>query len=114
MLNNQSFWRRKRPISSDTNLTALLQEWRGITPGATFEADVWNKIQHNSQPILREWVTSQFAWVNALAAAAGLVLGVGLAFNAPSTPTRNDAGPSLLHTHTLAGSYLTMAAGGIR
>lgn len=114
MFNKNSFRRQKSPISNDENLTVLLQEWQGIKPGANFEAEVWNRIRHSSQSPLREWFTPPLLWVNALAAAAGLVLGVGLAFNVPSSQDRFPAETSLLHAQTLAGSYLAMADGGLR
>lgn len=114
MFNKKSFWRQKSPISNDKDLTALLQEWQGITPGANFEAEVWNRIHHASQSPLREWFTPPLVWGNALAAAAGLVLGIGLAFNMPSAHDKFQAETSLLQSHTLAGSYLVMADGGVR
>jgi hypothetical protein len=114
MFNKMSFWQRKSPIAKDEHLTALLQEWQGIKPGANFEAEVWAKIRHTSQPHIRERVRPSSAWANALAMAAGLVLGVGLAFTAPSTHERTHGDSSLLQTHTLTGSYLALAAGGIR
>ncbi|MEI6165622.1 MAG: hypothetical protein WCS52_00355 [bacterium] len=114
MFNKKSFWRQKNPIVKDDNLTTLLQEWQGINTGVTFETEVWSKIHRTSQPTTREWATPSLSWINAMAAAAGLVLGIGLAFNVPSTPDRNHAETSLLHAQTLAGSYLAMATGGIR
>lgn len=114
MFNKMSFWRRKSPIAKDEHLTLLLKEWQGIKPGATFEDDVWAKIHRASQPHMQERVTPSLVWVNALAAAAGLVLGVGLAFSAPSTHVRTHNETSLFQAHTLTGSYLALAAGGIR
>lgn len=103
-------------------LTALLHEWKDIEPQAGFEAKVWSRIRAVSMPEQRrfnvattlEWFTPHPVWVNALAVAAGIAVGVGLAFSTPAMHDNRQTDEPLLHSQTLAGSYLAMAAGGTR
>ena len=108
----------------DERLSALLNEWKAVEPQAGFEAEVWRRIRTASgakQPrprvvlVLREWVGPRLAWVNGLAAAAGIVVGIWLALSV-SLPrgVHPPAGDVLLRADTLAGSYVTMVTGGTR
>ena len=107
----------------DGRLSALLDQWKSIEPQANFEAVVWRRIRAASAPeqqplpvaiILRDWFVPRSAWVNAAAVAAGILVGVGLAFFAPAARGGRHANEPLLHAQTLAGSYLTMVTGGPR
>ena len=94
-----------------------------MEPHAGFETAVWQRIHAVSAPKLpgfsildrlREWVVPYPAWASAMAAAAGIVFGVGLAFSEPALRKSHQADEPLLHSRTLAGSYLTMTTGGPR
>lgn len=122
------FGRRFRSESSraqegNERLTALLHEWRGIEPRPDFETTVWRRIHTASAPeqrrfpvvtTLREWFVPRPAWVNAMTAAAGVAVGVGLAFYAPAAHDGGQAAAPLLHAQTLAGSYIMMVTGETR
>jgi len=123
MFNKWLSGRHNRPPVNDTKLNGLLQEWQAIKPSANFNSDVWRRIRLTStqeRPSfiaaipLREWFVPRLAWVNVLAAAAGIIMGLGLAFSAPAMSNRNHNEETLLSQQTLAGSYLAMAAGGTR
>lgn len=107
----------------DERLTALLHEWRGVEPQANFEAAVWRRIRAVPTPeqrrlsmgeAWREWFGPRLVWVNAIAAAAGVVIGVGLAFSGTGLRDDRHANEPLLHSETLAGSYLAMMTGETR
>ena len=107
----------------DARLSALLSEWKGAEPPANFEAAVWRRIRAASAPeqqrlsvatTLCEWFVPRFAWVNTVAAAAGIVVGVGLAFSTPGARDNRQANEPLLRAQTLAGSYLAMVTGETR
>lgn len=104
----------------NARLKALLQQWRGIEPSATFEAAVWRHIRAAAVEgqqvprlwsIARTWLSAESAWVPAMAA-AGLLLGVALALAMPQA--RPYYAAPLVNSQTLAGAYLGMASGGIR
>ena len=107
----------------DSGLTALLHAWKGLEPHTGFETAVWRRIHAVSAPKspvlsifgrLWEWVAPYPAWASAMAAAAGILVGVGLAFSEPALRKSHQADEPLLHSRTLAGSYLTMTTGGPR
>ena len=106
----------------DARLKALLQQWPGIEPRPGFESCVWRRIRvasaaESSAPglwvIVRGWLSAEPAWVNAMAATAGLLVGVALALSAPQTRTGPYSTAPLLHAQTLTGAYLTMVSGGV-
>ena len=109
--------------AGDKRLSALLQGWKGLETHLSFEAAVWRRLRAASAPeqraipavtTLRDWFVPRSAWVNAAAVAAGILVGVGLAFFAPAARGGRHANEPLLHAQTLAGSYLTMVTGGPR
>jgi hypothetical protein len=106
--------------AGDERLSTLLHEWKGIEPRADFEAAVWRRIRADQaadrgrRRILeawREWLDPLPAWVNVAAAAAGIVVGIGMGLSTPAAPGGRQADEPLLHSQTLAGSYLAMATG---
>ncbi len=110
-----------RAQAGDKRLVELLREWKGVTPSAGFEAAVWRRIRSASEPeqrhqpvitLLREWFVPRPAWVNTLAAAAGIVIGIGLAFSNPGARDQRQGGQPLLRSQTLSGAYLAMVSGG--
>lgn len=112
--------RHNCPQQLDERLHSLLHEWRGIEPSANFETEVWKRIhaasvteqQDTPSSITpRKAVVLRLAWANAIAAAAGLVIGIGLAVATSATHDGSHADEALLHSQTLTGSYLTMVAG---
>ena len=109
---------RDCPQKHDERFNSLLREWRDIEPSANFETEVWRRIRAASvtgqqgvttSTTPRKVVVLRLAWVNAIAAAAGLVIGIGLAFSMPAVHDGAHADEALLHSQTLTGSYLTMA-----
>ena len=108
---------------SGPRLKAVLQQWHGIEPRSDFESCVWRRIRtaavaesnaHGFWVILRGWLVAEPAWVHAMAATAGLLVGVAMALPAPQTRTGTYSAAPLLHSQTLAGAYLTMVSGGSR
>lgn len=104
----------------DKRLRALLMQWKGVEPQADFEAAVWRRIrvaQGNDQglkPILeacREWLAPLPPWVNVAAAAAGIIVGVGVGLINSRAPDGRHGVEPLLHPQTFAGSYLAMTTG---
>jgi hypothetical protein len=104
----------------DERLSALLQQWKSVEPQADFEAAVWRRIRADRVAdrgrrrfveSWREWLAPLPAWVNVAAAAAGIVVGIGMGFSMAAAPGGRQADEPLLHPQTLAGSYLTMATG---
>src|SRR5450759_991531 len=94
----------------DARLKALLQQWHAIEPRSDFESGVWRRIHaaaaaESSAPglwvIVRGWLSAEPAWVNAMAATAGLLAGVALALSAPQTRTGSYSTAPLLHAQTL-------------
>lgn len=107
----------------DARLKALLQQWPGIEPRADFEFCVWRRIRtaataESTAPglwvVVRGWLAAEPAWVPAMAATAGILVGVALALSAPQTRTGPYSAAPLLHSQTLAGAYLTMVSGEAR
>ena len=114
---------RNKAKGGEERLSGLLKAWKGPEPKANFEAAVWRRIRAAAAPtpqglnvvmIVREWLVARPAWVSATAAAAGIIVGVGLAFSTPAVRDGRQADEPLLHSQTLAGSYLTMVTGGAR
>ena len=110
----------ERPPADD-RLDALLSQWKGIEPGAAFEAGVWRRIRVASaaEPrglslieMLRDWIVPRPAWSSAIAAAAAILIGIWAGFSAPPARAGRQAAEPLLNPQTLAGSYLTMVTGG--
>jgi hypothetical protein len=100
----------------DTRLTTLLKQWEPPQPSPNFEAAVWRRIDASqSQSTMFQWRILRPAWSAPIAAAAGLMIGIGLALALPTQqrPARHIAGP-LFHSQTVAGSYLAMTTGGTR
>lgn len=120
LLGHLSGRNRKQPREPDAPLSALLQQWQGAGARPEFEAAVWRRIRRVSEPAASTWPVfdlarrwwPEYGWTTATAAIAGIAAGVYLAL-APVVPTheQNAAAP-LLQRDTLAGSYLTLLAGG--
>lgn len=113
----------RKAQEGDERLSMLLREWKGATSPPNFEAAVWRRIRIASAPeqrrlrlvtTLREWLVPRPAWANTMAAAAGIVVGVGLAFSTPVAHGGRSAAEPLLDSQTLAGSYLAMVTGETR
>jgi len=114
---------RDRPRTHDERLTGLLHEWRAIEPRANFEAAVWRRIRTAAAPepqaipafsLLREWLHPRTAWVSAMAAALGILVGVWAGVSARGARNEHQVAEPLLHPQTLAGSYLAMVTGDAR
>jgi hypothetical protein len=122
MFGQQSHPRREDAPPRDERLHALLRRWQGVEPRAGFEAAVWRRIRSapgeepQARPFaaIRAWFAPQPAWVNAVAATAGIAAGVLVALSAPGTRDSRQIAAPLLHSQTLAGAYLTMVTGGTR
>lgn len=110
--------------AGDKRLSALLRQWESVEPQTDFEAAVWQRIRadrvtdqgrRSMLETWREWLAPLPAWANVAAAAAGIVAGVGLGLSAqPAAHGGRQADEPLLHSQTLAGSYLAMATGRTR
>lgn len=107
----------------DLQLQKALQHWHGIEPRSGFESRVWRRIRaapaaEFTAPglwaILRGCLAAEQAWVPAMAATAGLLIGVALALSVPQPRAAPYSAAPLLHSRTLAGAYLTMVSGGAR
>lgn len=114
------FFRRERGQvrDDDARLDALLHEWKGMEPGAHFESTVWRRVRRASAPkpvipFWRDWLIPAPAWVSAMAAMLGILVGVWSGFSVPAAHSGHAAEP-LLHAQTLAGSYLAMVTGDAR
>lgn len=103
----------------DPRLHTLLGRWQGIEPRADFEAGVWRRIHAASEPDTADvplfvmpspWRRLHPAVVTALAASVAIVVGVW-AGGSLAARGHDRGAPPLLHTQTLAGAYLAMAAG---
>ena len=108
---------------ADARLKAVLQQWPAIEPRFDFESCVWRRIrvayaEESTAPGLwgkvRGWLSAEPAWVHAVAAAAGLVVGVSMALSVPQTRTSSYPAAPLLYAQTLTGAYITMVSGGAR
>ncbi len=119
MLGNRFRSESGKEPAGDERLSALLQQWKSVEPQANFEAAVWRRIRADQVvdrgswrfvETWREWLAPLPAWVN-VAAAAGIVVGVGMGLSTPAAPGGRQADEPLLHSQTLAGSYLAMATG---
>lgn len=106
--------------SSEDRLEAVLREWKELHPPANFEAMVWRRIRTVpvSEPLwirfagsLRDALLFQPAQVTAVAASLAILVGVWVGLRAPAGTDRHLAEEPLLHSRTLAGSYLAMATG---
>jgi hypothetical protein len=120
MLGNRFRSESGKQPSGDERLSVLLQQWNSVEPKANFESAVWQRIRatrsadRGRRRILEAWregIVPLPAWVNVAAAAAGIVVGVGMGFSTPAAPGGRQADEPLLHSQTLAGSYLAMATG---
>lgn len=107
----------------DARLKAILQQWHGLEPRSDLESCVWRRIRvaaaaESAAPglwaIVRGWLSVEPAWVPAMAATAGLLVGVAMALSVPQTRPGPSSTASLLHAQTLTGAYLTMVSGGAR
>jgi hypothetical protein len=106
---------------SDMKLSLLLQEWKDDEPQVDFETAVWGRIRCAPKTetgssgmilTLREWLAPSSAWVNAVAAAAGIVIGMRLVFAAPAEHKHLTVSVSLPYSDTLANTYLATVTGG--
>ncbi len=103
------------PDKANDRLRNLLQKWEAVEPAPGFESAVWQKIRAApAEAPRRIRFELRPAWMNVAAAAAGVLLGVGLAFFTDATPGERHTNEPLLQARTLAGSYLAMATGGAR
>lgn len=103
--------------TEDKRLSALLREWQELAPAAGFEAAVWRRIRTAgtgtpqvlcAAAMTRKGFGMRAAWVNGLAAAAGILVGMGAAFLLPAAYEARPASDALLRPQTLAGSYLAL------
>ena len=100
----------------DDKLKALLSQWRGLSPKAGFEADVWRRIREPSLERagwlnqITGWLASQPAWANAVAALAGVAIGAAAGLG----PVSNRQEVAILKPGTLTGNYVSMISGGAR
>lgn len=112
-------------VHDDDRLKDLLNEWKDTEPSPSFETQVWRMIRTGSVPEssvilalpdMREWfLFHRTLWVNAAAAVVGIMLGLWAGLLPPTQAGNNSSpGEPLLHSRTIAGSYLVMAAGGGR
>lgn len=101
-------------------LTSLLRAWKGIEPGAGFAAGVWRHIRaeqiterrdDNPAPLISQWMFWRPFGVVAATVATAVLIGGLLAFLVPDQGRRHHVPSTLSHPRTLAGSYLSMAAG---
>jgi hypothetical protein len=106
--------------SREERLNASLREWRGVDPSPHFEAMVWRRIRAVSanEPfgsriarILLDTILPHPVWATALAATVAILLGVSAGLAASPGQDHYQAAGPLLHSQTLAGSYLAMTAG---
>ncbi len=103
--------------NGDAALRAVLRAWPAVEPSPGFEVEVWRRLQceeAKSERIVIRWFTHARP-VRAAAAAlvAGALLGAMLARQTvPPVSAVHRSGAMLLHTETLAGSYLGLVAGG--
>ena len=51
-------------------------------------------------------------WAGAVAVAASMILGVGIALMVPAANTEQNRVSAMIHTGTLADTYLAMSSGG--
>ncbi len=102
----------------DEHLGALLREWKAVEPGVGFEAAVWRRLREaEEQPVgavVSGWRNPASAWINVAAAAAAVVIAMGVAFAVPRAQEDRHVGGPLLHRHTLVGAYLSVTIGGSR
>jgi hypothetical protein len=129
-------------MHDNARLKDLLNEWKDIEPSPNFETQVWRRIHAGSAsepatilavPLsaclpervrsqsggaqagaVREWFFfHRTLWVNAAAAVVGIILGLWAGLSPPAQAGNSHSpGEPLLHSRTIAGSYLVMAAGG--
>ena len=108
---------------ADRRLSERLAEWKAIVPSDGFERAVWRRIRtvpvSNAPAVrwaagFRAWVAEQAIWASAVAAAAGIVVGVWAGMMPSRAHAARQHGEALLHGQTLAGSYLALSPGGSR
>jgi hypothetical protein len=119
-------WLKTRRIldrPTDLPIKSLLREWQGIEPRANFEASVWRRMRATAttEPLrpgpledLRGWLAGQPIWATALAATAGVFVGVWIALAVPASRPDRYAATPLLQPQTLTGAYLAMVSGETR
>ena len=108
------------PAGESEPLSALLQLWEGVEPEAGFEAGVWRRIRTGTTPVCRRepragpypgWLMLRPAWVTGYAAAAAVIVGIGMGLLSQQIfPDRPTAHP-LLQSRTVAGTYLAVSTG---
>jgi hypothetical protein len=100
-------------------LSNVLRQWEGMEPEPGFRERVWKRI--NSDSAVEETAsktgtgsdgTFESEWFLPLAAAAMLVLAVGIGLL--TSGNRGAADGAMAHPGTLTGAYVQMAAGGQR
>lgn len=123
MFGRRAAERETEQCARDAHLSTLLRQWKGVEPSADFETAVWRRIRtaSASEPrslsiigFVRDWILSHPALASVAAAAAAIVVGGLAGISVPMTQESHQAAEPLLHTQTLAGSYLAMATGGSR
>ena len=104
-------------------LSALLRQWKGVEPRSDFEAAVWRKIRMVSPTGIRRitqagrfpgWLTLYPARTTAVAAAAAVIVGIGMGFLSQRTYPIHPPTHPLLQSRTVAGAYLSVATGELR
>ncbi len=102
----------------DKRLSVLLQSWPGASPQRDFEAAVWRRIAAGTAPwqgfniagLLRA-LGDRPVWASALATVVAMVAGLWMGLAAPRIQDQQPAPRRILGERTIAGAYLSMAAG---
>jgi len=103
--------------AGNERLSMLLRQWSGIEARPDFASSVWRRIRTSAGQespgfelgaMLQALFAPPYAWVNALLVAGAILVGV---WAGTSGSDVRQPSLSLLHSQTVAGSYLAMATG---
>lgn len=104
----------------DARLATLLRAWQCEAPRSGFEAAVWDRIRRVpvSRPdafhpiaVLRNWLMPVSPWVHAVAAAAGVVIGIRLATPPLPQPAPRIIALDMPYAVSLTKGYLATLSG---
>ena len=111
-------------MDADGELSGLLKKWKPVEPRADFEARVMSRLHATRRSgdvwgtaleRLRNWFRSSVIPLESAAALAGMTAGLILAVQTlPSVTSTSDTRFRILHSASLAGSYVQMVTGGGR
>ena len=104
-------------MMTDRSLDDLLRKSARLEPGGAFEDQVWRRIRAGeAMTRAPQWLLwplpLRTLWASAVAVAASIILGVGMALMVPAAHQGQDGVSAMIHTGTLADTYLAMSAGG--